>query len=166
MKKTSFILAGALCFLSVLTSAGDAGETLFHKQVREKMPALASFHQTGSRSWELLDKEGKKLGTLHLENIDDSQRKEGYAGTIEVALVVNEKDEIAGVLIGKNQETPRFLKRVQASGFLEKWNGMTLRKASENDMDTVSRATYSSSAIAYGVKNLAASLLGEESGNR
>jgi len=162
MKKTTFILIGALNLLSAFCLAAADEETLFHKQVREKMPELASFARKGSRSWDLLDKDGKKLGSLHLENIDDTQRKKGYNGPIEVAIVLNANGEICGVLVGKNQETPRFMKRVEASGFLEKWNGMTLRKAAETDMDTVSRATYSSSAIACGVKQLAASLLGEE----
>ena len=162
MKKSTFILIGTLNLLSAFCLAAGDEETVFHKQVREKMPALASFARKGSRSWDLLDKDGKKLGSLHLENIDDSQRKKGYKGPIEVAIVLNANDEICGVLIGKNQETPRFLKRVQAAGFLEKWNGMALQKAAETDMGTVSRATYSSSAIAYGVRKLAASLLGEE----
>lgn len=162
-KFTSFLMGG-LCLLTLAIHAEEASEeTVFHKQVREKMPGLASFSRKGSRSWDILDKDGKKLGSLHLENIDDSQRKKGYKGTIEVAIVLNEKDEICGVLVGKNQETPAFLKRVQAAGFLEKWNGMTLKKAAETDMDTVSRATFSSSAIAFGVKQLAASLLGEGS---
>ena len=158
----SFFIAG-LCLLTIAAHAGDADEeTIFHKQVREKMPELVSFVRKGSRSWDLLDKDGKKLGSLHLENIDDAQRKKGYKGPIEVAIVLNANREICGILVGKNQETPAFLKRVQAAKFLEKWNGMTLQKAAETDMDTVSRATYSSSAIAYGVKQLAASLLGEE----
>ena len=163
MKKSTFILIETLNLLSAFCLAAGDEETLFHKQVREKMPGLASFSRKGSRSWDILDKDGKKLGSLHLENIDDSQRKKGYKGTIEVAIVLNEKEEICGVLVGKNQETPAFLKRVQAAGFLEKWNGMTLKKAAETDMDIVSRATFSSSAIAFGVKQLAASLLGEGS---
>lgn len=166
MKKSTFILIGTLNLLSAFCLAAGDAETVFHKQVRAKMPQLASFSQKGSRSWDLLDKDGKKLGSLHLENIDDTQRKKGYKGPIEVAIVLNEKGEICGILVGKNQETPAFLKRVEAAGFLEKWNGMTLRKAAETDMDTVSRATYSSSAIAYGVKQLAASLPGEETEKR
>lgn len=163
-RSVSSLFAGALCFLACLAFAEEKAdpETVFHKQIRKKMPELASFRQKGSRAWELLDKDGKKLGMLYLENIEDSQRLKGYAGPVEVALVLNEKDEISGVLVGRNQETPRFLKRVEASGFLNKWNGMTLQKASETEMDTVSRATFSSRAIASGVKKLAASILGEE----
>ena len=166
-KKIVSLFVGGLSVLTFAVHAAEAdSETVFHKQVREKMPGLASFSQKGSRSWDLLDKDGNKLGSLHLENIGDSQRKKGYKGPIEVAIVLNANGEICGVLVGKNQETPAFLKRVQAAGFLEKWNGMTLKKAAETDMDTVSRATFSSSAIAYGVKQLAASLLGEEAEKR
>ena len=162
--KTASVLAGGLCLLSAVFcfSADDAAEeTVFHKQVRETMSA-SGFRRKGSHVWEILDKNGAKAGTLYLETVDDSRRKMGFGGTIEIAIVVNGKDEICGILIGRNQETPRFLKRVKAAGFLEKWNGMTLKKAAETDMDTVTRATYSSSAIAFGVKQLAASLIGDD----
>ena len=146
-------------------AAGFAAEeeTLFHTQVRAAMPQVASFHQKGSAAWEMKDQSGAKLGMLYLETIPDAERKKGYGGTIEVALTVNEKNEITSVLIGNNKETPRFLKRVHAEGFLKKWNGMTLKKAAETDVDFVSGATYSSSAIASGVRKLASSLI--EGGN-
>ena len=137
-------------------------ETVFHKQVREAMPKVTQFRQRGSAAWEMKDKDGAALGMLYLETIPDSERKQGFRGTIEVALTVNTKDEITGVLIGRNKETPVYMKRVQAEGFLKKWNGMALKKAAKTDVDTVTGATYSSSAIAFGVKKLASSLIGEK----
>ena len=164
-----YLLSATGFFFSVFCRGGEPSsaaseETVFHRQVRKAMPETDSFHRKGKAVWEILDRSGSRLGTLYLETVDDSQRTMGFGGPIEIAIVVNGKDEISGILVGKNQETPRFLKRVAAAGFLKKWNGMTLKKAAETDMDTVSGATYTSAAIASGVKKLAASLIGEDTG--
>jgi len=151
-------LAGML--LGALVCAAGSAED-FQAKVRAAMPEAAKFVRRGSAAWEIQNASGKKLGMLHLESIDDGERKMGFGGTIEVALTLNDKDEISGVLIGRNQETPAFLNRVSAAGFLQKWNGMTLKQAAAAEVDAVTGATYSSAAIAFGVKKLAASLLGE-----
>lgn len=64
----------------------------------------------------------KTLGTLYLETIGDDERQFGYAGTIEIAVLFDNNRQVAGILIGRNQETPSFLNRVRAAKFLESWN--------------------------------------------
>lgn len=101
----------------------------------------------------------KTLGTLYLETIGDDERQFGYAGTIEIAVLFDNNRQVAGILIGKNQETPSFLNRVRAAKFLESWNKLKLEEIPGKQVDTVTGATYSSSAIRAGVRKLAESYL-------
>lgn len=101
----------------------------------------------------------KTLGTLYLETIGDDERQFGYAGTIEIAVLFDNNRQVAGILIGRNQETPSFLNRVRAAKFLESWNKLKLEEIPGKQVDTVTGATYSSSAIRAGVRKLAESYL-------
>lgn len=102
------------------------------------------------------DAAGKPLGTLYVETVKDDRRKMGYAGTIEVAIFADNDNNVAGVLLGRNQETPSYLNRVRKAGFLQSWNKLKLEEVPGKEVDTVTRATYSSDAILAGVRNLAA----------
>lgn len=97
----------------------------------------------------------KTLGTLFLETVDDDERQFGYAGPIEIAVLFDHDRRVAGVLIGKNQESPAFLNRIRAAKFLESWNRLKLEEIPGKEVDTVTGATYSSTAIRTGVRKLA-----------
>lgn len=155
--KDKLLLSIGTLFAVLICAAAEPAD-VFRKGVKELMPAAARFRESAPLSWEVLDGSGAKLGMLHQERIADSERKRGFGGTVEIALVTAPDGKIAGVLVGKNQETPGFLKRVVNAGFLMKWNGMTMRDAAEARVDAVTSATYSSGAIAHGVKTLAATL--------
>lgn len=101
------------------------------------------------------DRDGKPLGTLYVETITDKERQKGYAGPIEVAILADNNNKVAGVLIGKNHETPAYLNRVRKAGFLKSWNTLKLEEVPDKQVDTVTRATYSSGAILSGVRKLA-----------
>ena len=126
----------------------------FKREVKILMPSVAKFQSTSKGVCTLLDAKGQKTGTLLLELIPDEKRKMGYAGTIEVAVLLDRSGKIAGVLAGKNQETPGFLRRVRNKGFLASWNGKTLKDAAKTKVDAVTGATYSSNAIKAGVQQL------------
>ena len=126
----------------------------FKREVKILMPSVAKFQSTSKGVCPLLDARGQKTGTLLLELIPDEKRKMGYAGTIEVAVLLDRSGKIAGVLVGKNQETPGFLRRVRNKGFLSSWNGKTLKDAAKTKVDAVTGATYSSNAIKAGVQQL------------
>lgn len=111
------------------------------------------------------DRNGKPLGTLYVETITDKERQKGYAGPIEVAILADNNNKVAGVLIGRNQETPAYLNRVRKAGFLKSWNKLKLEEVPDKKVDTVTRATYSSSAILSGVRKLAEASL-EASGKK
>ena len=136
-----------------LLCGADAWEP-FKREVEILMPEVVKFQSAGKGVLTLLDSRGKKCGTLLLELIPDEKRTMGYAGTVEVAVLLDGEDKIAGVLIGKNQETPGFLRRVRNADFLTSWNGKSLKDAAGVQVDAVSGATYSSNAIKAGVVQL------------
>lgn len=112
------------------------------------------------------DAAGKPLGTLYVETIKDKERQKGYAGTIEVAIFADNDNRVAGVLIGRNQETASSLNRVRKAGFLKSWNKLKLEDVPDKKVDTVTRATYSSGAIRTGVRDLAEAQLDARKGKQ
>ena len=133
----------------------------FSPDMMKIMPEAAGVKPARQGSYTIQDKEGKAIGTLYLEQISDDDRQMGYAGTIEVAVLFGADGKVAGVLLGKNQETPSFLNRVRAAKFLEQWNNLKMNEIPRKDVDTVTGATYSSGAIRTGVRKLAESYLSD-----
>ena len=75
----------------------------------------------------------------------------GFNGSIP--LEISMKDgKIANIIILENDETPRFMQRVTDANLVEKFYGLTPKEAIELDIDAVSGATYSSTAIIKSVK--------------
>ena len=70
----------------------------FKREVKILMPSVAKFQSTSKGVCTLLDAKGQKTGTLLLELIPDEKRKMGYAGTIEVAVLLDRSGKIAGDL--------------------------------------------------------------------
>ena len=62
---------------------------------------------------------------------------------------------VAGVLIGKNAETRRYLNRIRRAKFLERWNGLSMEELPGKEIDAVTGATLSCDAISHGVRRLA-----------
>ena len=163
MKKL-LIACGIL--LGSLASAGGIGnlpETVRHFSdgMRNILPDAADVIPTGRGRYTVRNAKQQTIGTLFLEQITDDERQMGYAGTIEIALLFDRDGKVAGVLIGKNQETVSFLNRVRAARFLERWNGLRMEEIPGREIDAVSGATYSSSAIRTGVRKLAESYLAD-----
>lgn len=75
----------------------------------------------------------------------------GFNGSIP--LEISMKDgKIANINILENEETPRFLQHVIDANLIEKFYGLTPKEAIELNIDAVSGATYSSTAIIKTVK--------------
>lgn len=133
----------------------------FSREIRKRLPGAAKYEPAADGTCTIRDENGKIVGTLYLERISDDDRQMGYAGTIEIAVVFDPAGKVAGVLLGRNQETPSFLNRVRAAKFLDQWNGLRMEEILDKQVDTVTGATYSSSAIRAGVRKLAESYLAE-----
>lgn len=156
MMSLKIISAAALAAFAIAGSAGGS-VPWFKGETVKIFNSAETFTEIRSKVYAVRDRSGRKLGTLYLEKIDDSQRKMGYGGTVEVAILTDSRDRIAGVLLGKNEETPGFISRLVNAGFLARWNGLTLSEAANRKVDAVTRATYSSEAIKHGVRKLAES---------
>lgn len=75
----------------------------------------------------------------------------GYGGPVPVEVTFY-GGKIVGVKALPNSETPAYFRKVVQSGFLDKWNGMSIREACEREVDAVSGATLSSKALIENVR--------------
>ncbi len=126
----------------------------FGKELKKIYPAYKSLAFERDYVYSVNDTSGKKLGSLYLETVADSDREFGYSGTIEVGLVIGLDNKIEGMVVGRNVESAAYLARVK-NQLSKKWNNLELKDVLGYKVDAVSGATYSSSAIIVGVKKLA-----------
>ena len=75
----------------------------------------------------------------------------GFNGDIPLEIIMLD-GKIESITILENDETPGFLRKVTNSDLLEKFYGLTPKEAVALEIDAVSGATYSSSAIIKSVK--------------
>ena len=135
-------------FIGIFSAANAEIPEYFKTEVRHVCKHAHSYTAENSNIYLVKDRQGKVLGKVYTDRFDDAQRKFGYAGTIEVAVLTDTEDKVTGVLIGKNQETPRFLDRIRQAKFLEQWNKLHLKDVSGKKVDAVTRATLSNTACA------------------
>lgn len=76
----------------------------------------------------------------------------GYAGPVALEIYIVD-GRIHHILPLANNETPGFFRRVENSGILEKWNGMTPGQALATHVDAVTGATFSSKALIGNVES-------------
>ncbi len=126
----------------------------FQRGLKHLFPDFASLEKIQDKIYRIKSKDQKELGLIFLEFLPMDKKKKGYAGPIEVA-VVFQQQKVFGVLIGKNRETPRFLRYIAKKGLLKSWNGATLNEIPDKKVDAVTRATLSSNAIIESVLKLA-----------
>lgn len=111
------------------------------------LPNAAACGAMSERKVQLLDAKNQVIGYLLLPPAGKRERVEGYNGVVNAAVVVSPDNKILGVVIGENNETPRFLDRLRNAGFLKRWNGKKPSEAAKLKVDAVTRATYSSNAV-------------------
>ncbi len=70
----------------------------------------------------------------------------GFNGATPVEISIC-KGTITKIKALPNQESPRYLQEVLSSGLLDKLVGKTVKEAKETQLDAVSGATYTSSAL-------------------
>ena len=99
----------------------------------------------------LYDKSEKMVGKA-LFSMPYCADIKGYNGNIPLVVLLSADDKVLKVHLLDNNETPSFLDRVVAKGFLENWNGLSVNEAKAKVVDAVTGATYSSSAISKSVR--------------
>ncbi len=77
----------------------------------------------------------------------------GYGGAVPLEIRVDPSGTITKITVLGNSETPKFLQRVLDGGLLAHWNGKKAEAVlNEPDVDAVSGATYTSTAIIANVR--------------
>ncbi|QYR09979.1 FMN-binding protein [Prevotella sp. Rep29] len=94
----------------------------------------------------VITKEGK---TTIINTTTIGKNIEGYNGATPLKIYI-EKNKIVKIEALANDETPKYFHRVKKT-LLDKWNGMTVKKAVKANVDVVTGATYSSDAV---IKNV------------
>lgn len=94
----------------------------------------------------VITKEGK---TTIINTTIIGKNIEGYNGATPLKIYI-EKNKIVKIEALANDETPKYFHRVKKT-LLDKWNGMTVKKAVKANVDVVTGATYSSDAV---IKNV------------
>lgn len=124
-------------------------ETLTELQVA--FPKAKYVELTKPSTYAVKNEKGQVVGTVLLSSpySDDIM---GFNGPIPLQIALDEKGKIMEVRVLENDETPRFLNRVVEAGFLDSWNGKTVKEALDMDVDAVSGATYSSNGIQKSLK--------------
>ncbi|MBP5407399.1 4Fe-4S binding protein [bacterium] len=106
-----------------------------------------TFEKTGSECvFNVSDVSGKMLGRVLYAKPDETSVA-GFGGNLRVVVGISPEGKIAGVELGENYESYGFIERVRSEGFFKKWNGLSVEEAAKADVDTVSGATMSTTAI-------------------
>lgn len=100
---------------------------------------------------EVLNAKGKVIG-YGVYSKPASDGIKGFNGETPVLITLSTKKIITGVYALPNAETPRFMQRVEETGFFNNWNGLTIKKAKKKTVDAVSGATFTSRAVAQSVQ--------------
>ncbi|MBR5982958.1 MAG: 4Fe-4S binding protein [Bacteroidales bacterium] len=99
----------------------------------------------------LYDKSEKMVGKA-LFSMPYCADIKGYNGNIPLVILLSPDGKVQKIHLLDNTETPSFLNRVVEKGFLENWTGLSVDEAKAKQVDAVTGATYSSSAISKSVR--------------
>lgn len=92
----------------------------------------------------------KENGVTVVNTTSLAEDVEGYAGPVPLKIYIK-KDKIERIEPLKNLETPKYWSLVKRD-LIDKWNGLTAKKAAALQVDVVSGATYSSEAVIENVQ--------------
>jgi len=92
----------------------------------------------------------KADGTYVVNTTKIAKSVKGFAGQTPLKIYIK-SGKVVKVEALPNNETAGIFSKVTRD-LLNKWNGMKVEKAAENDIDGVSGATYSSKAVKQNVK--------------
>lgn len=93
-----------------------------------------------------LAKSNKKTMDIICSTITFDQTT-GYAGPIPMLIHLDNNYNIQDIKILPNRETPSFINKIIDSGFLKNWKNKPIKDALQKNVDTISGATMSSTAI-------------------
>lgn len=89
-------------------------------------------------------------GNIIISTLDLTHNISGYNGPTPLEITLKQ-DTIKQITLLPNSETPGFIARIEKSSFYDQWIGMTIEKALAVNVETVTGATLSSTAIAKNI---------------
>ncbi len=123
-------------------------------------PDAASTRLARDGGWTaVLGPDGRRLGVV----VSTSPQMDGilgHNGPVPVLIGVDSAGTIVNIVLLDNRETPGFVQYVERSGFLDQWTGRSIAQAEALEVDAVSSATMTSSAIARSIRGRLAQLEG------
>lgn len=120
-------------------------------ELQTAFPKATYVELTETAAYAVKDKSGKIIGCVLLSSPYSDDIK-GFNGPTPLQIALDKEGKILEVRVLQNNETPNFLKRVVDAGFLNAWNGLTVKEALDKEVDAVSGATYSSNGIQKSLK--------------
>lgn len=93
-----------------------------------------------------------KQSTFTITTTELCRNIRGYRGPVPVSVTFS-KGKITDIKLLPNHETPSYFQRVERSGLVKKFIGLTAKQAATKKVDAVTGATYSSQAL---IKNIQA----------
>ena len=120
-------------------------------ELQTAFPEAAYVELTDIATYAVKNDKGKVIGTVLLSS-PYSDDINGFNGPTPLQIALDKKGKIIEVKVLDNNETPSFLNKVLNAGFLESWNGLTVKEALNKEVDAVSGATYSSNGIQRSLK--------------
>ncbi len=121
--------------------------SLDKEAAKQIFKSAETFEKTGSECvFNVSDASGKMLGRVLYAKPDETSVA-GFGGNLRVVVGISPDGKIAGIELGENYESAGFIERVRGEGFFKKWNGLSVEEAAKADVDTISGATMSTTAI-------------------
>jgi len=156
-KKLIGIMVLLLIFAVIYQHFANEKDTL--SVLRQGEPAAARFENAGGNypSYKLWDAQENFLGYGVIAGAS------GYGGKLSVLSVLNPAGQITKVSLTENSETPLYLNKVLATGFLQKILGRNPEQGF-GDINAVSGATITSEAIIAAVQKGSVQIANEQLG--
>ena len=96
----------------------------------------------------------EKDGTYVVNTTTLAQEVDGYNGPTPVEVYIK-KNKIVKVVVLKSQEGPKYTARVKKE-MLPKYDGMSVKKGTVQDVDAVTGATFTSKAVQENIRRAVA----------
>ncbi|MDO5755063.1 MAG: RnfABCDGE type electron transport complex subunit G [Tissierellia bacterium] len=178
--KESFVLAAKLFIITavsalILSLVNSVTEPViaqreleeYNRSLAEVYPDADDFETIGEDEVGLLQEKDEQIedvvkakqGENTIGWVVKANGKGGYGGSVEIVVGVNQDKEIVGYKILKSQETPGIGDKIGEEEFIHHIIGTSVENeviavkqpSAENEIMTISGATYSSNAVLNGI---------------
>lgn len=124
-------------------------------EVEKEFPTAKSVSKISNGVYDVLGSAQESVGKVVISTPFASGIT-GFAGPTPLMIAVSNDGIIKNVELLGNDETPNFVAKVRKTGLFAVWNGMKLKEAANKDVDAVTGATFTSTAVIRSMKAAAA----------